>query len=172
MFYRAQIFPPLNFQLLHHLNGLPPFGKISENDKKITIIIERASAINYSFLYSIFFSPLFFFFLPFLLLSSPRVFVVRFLLLLFPPLPILGPSPVSSTAVYLRLHRSSSNSCICEFVLPITGSINIVTITNSASRCALTMTPLESQGYCYLHRSHSLSLSLSLPRSLSVAYDR
>lgn len=144
----------------------PPLERPSKNldrkNGKITIIAEHHRPSIIPFFVQFFF----FFFLLFLSLLPlpPR------LLLLFSPAdirPPSSPSPLSfpPPCIYVSIARPRTRAFAS--VLPITGSINIVTITNSASRCALTMTPLESQGYCYLHRS-----ILSLPPAILIAYDR
>lgn len=147
----------------------PPLQRPSRNldrkNGKITIIIEHRPSIIPFFVQ--FF--LFFFFLPFLL---PRLTVFVVPVSSFSPADIRPPPPPSSSVsstprIYVSIARPRTRAFAS--VLPITGSINIVTITNSASRCALTMTPLESQGYCYLHRS---ILSLCLSPAILITYDR
>lgn len=151
----------------------PPLQRPSRNldrkNGKITIIIEhRPSIIPFFVQFFSFFFSFYRFFSP----ASPSTTVFVVPVSSFSPADIRPPPPPSSSVsstprIYVSIARPRTRAFAS--VLPITGSINIVTITNSASRCALTMTPLESQGYCYLHRS---ILSLCLSPAILITYDR
>ena len=106
-------------------------------------------------------------------LSPPQPsFLRRFLSLRRAPGPLsLAPCIYVSVPIVLELVEPP---CICECTPDNRIDKHRYYYTaNSASDRALTMTPLESQGYCYLRRSIlTLSLSLARARVILIMYDQ